>query len=107
MRVPLGVPSSRRCVQVSELGLWLDEQRAGLESQDCGRNEEAAEALLKKLDGVLLELEHHRKTVERLQEGGASLQHLSHPSRYTHPVQSIQFQYKVRIKKLKHLVCGL
>lgn len=67
---------------MSELGQWLEEQRAGLESRDCGRSEEATEALLKKLDCVVMELEQQRKTVERLQESGASLQHLGHPDRY-------------------------
>ncbi|GLD71857.1 spectrin beta chain, non-erythrocytic 2, partial [Lates japonicus] len=66
--------------EVSELELWLEEQRAGLESRDCGRSEEATEALLRRLDSVDVELETQRRTVERLQEGGASLQHLGHPN---------------------------
>ncbi|XP_047467733.1 spectrin beta chain, non-erythrocytic 5 [Mugil cephalus] len=65
--------------EVSELQLWLDEQQVGLESRDCGRSEEATEALLRKLDTVDVELENQRRTVERLQETGASLQHLGHP----------------------------
>lgn len=69
------------CVEVSELELWLEEQRAGLGSLDCGRSEEAAEALLRRLDCVDVELENQRRTVERLQEVGASLQHLEHPDR--------------------------
>lgn len=69
------------CVEVSELQLWSEEQRAGLESRDCGRSEEATEALLRRLDSVDVELENQRKTVERLREGGASLQHLGHPNR--------------------------
>ncbi|XP_030248101.1 spectrin beta chain, non-erythrocytic 5 [Sparus aurata] len=66
--------------EVSELQLWSEEQRAGLESRDCGRSEEATEALLRRLDSVDVELENQRKTVERLREGGASLQHLGHPN---------------------------
>ncbi|XP_028251320.1 spectrin beta chain, non-erythrocytic 5 [Parambassis ranga] len=66
--------------EVSELQLWLKEQQAGLESRDCGRSEVTTEALLRKLDTVDVELENQRKTVERLQESGASLQHLGHPS---------------------------
>ncbi|XP_040917192.1 spectrin beta chain, non-erythrocytic 2 [Toxotes jaculatrix] len=66
--------------EVSELELWLEEQRAGLESRDCGRSEEATEALLRRLDSVDVELENQRRTVERLQESGASLQHLGHPN---------------------------
>ncbi|XP_029317025.1 LOW QUALITY PROTEIN: spectrin beta chain, non-erythrocytic 5 [Cottoperca gobio] len=66
--------------KVSELELWSEEQRAGLESQDCGRSEEATEALLRRLDSVDVELENQRRTVERLQESGASLQHLGHPN---------------------------
>lgn len=69
---------------MSELGLWLDEQRAALESRDCGRSEEATETLLKKLERVEMEVEQQRKTVERLQESGASLQHLGHPERSDH-----------------------
>lgn len=69
------------CVEVSELELWLEEQQAGLGSRDCGRSEEAAEALLRRLDSMDVELENQRRTVERLQEGGASLQHLEHPDR--------------------------
>ncbi|XP_027134554.1 spectrin beta chain, non-erythrocytic 5 [Larimichthys crocea] len=65
--------------EVSELELWLEDQRAGLESRDCGRSEEATEALLRRLDSVDVELENQRRTVERLQESGASLQHLGHP----------------------------
>lgn len=63
----------------------MEEQRTGLESRDCGRSEEATEALLKKLERVDVELENQRKTVERLQDSGASLQHLRHPSRYMDP----------------------
>ncbi|XP_041668259.1 spectrin beta chain, non-erythrocytic 5 [Cheilinus undulatus] len=66
--------------EVLELQLWLEEQHAGLESRDCGRNEEVTEALLRKLDSVDVELENQRKTVERLRESGASLQHLRHPN---------------------------
>ncbi|XP_078145742.1 spectrin beta chain, non-erythrocytic 5 [Centroberyx gerrardi] len=66
--------------EVSELELWLEEQRAGLESRDCGRNEEATEGLLRRLDSLDVELENQRRTVERLQETGASLQHLGHPN---------------------------
>ncbi|XP_069573815.1 spectrin beta chain, non-erythrocytic 5 [Brachyistius frenatus] len=66
--------------EVSELQLWLEEQRAGLESRDCGRSEEVTEALLRKLDSVDVELENQRRTVERLRESGASLQHLGHPN---------------------------
>uniref|UniRef100_UPI0037E8FE98 spectrin beta chain, non-erythrocytic 5 n=1 Tax=Semicossyphus pulcher TaxID=241346 RepID=UPI0037E8FE98 len=66
--------------EVSELELWVEEQRTGLESRDCGRSEEATEALLRKLDTVDVELENQRRTVERLQESGASLQHLGHPN---------------------------
>ncbi|XP_054470225.1 LOW QUALITY PROTEIN: spectrin beta chain, non-erythrocytic 5 [Anoplopoma fimbria] len=66
--------------EVSELQLWSEEQRAGLESRDCGRSEEATEALLRRLDSVDVELENQRRTVERLQERGASLQHLGHPN---------------------------
>lgn len=61
--------------------MCLEEQRAGLESQDCGRSEEATEALLRRLDRVDVELENQRTTVERLQEGGALLQQLGHPNR--------------------------
>ncbi|XP_026156546.1 spectrin beta chain, non-erythrocytic 5 isoform X2 [Mastacembelus armatus] len=66
--------------EVSELELWMEEQSAGLESQDCGRSEEATEALLRRLDSVDVELENQRRTVERLQESGASLQLLRHPN---------------------------
>ncbi|XP_067336707.1 spectrin beta chain, non-erythrocytic 5 isoform X2 [Channa argus] len=65
--------------EVSELELWLEEQRAGLESRDCGRSEDATEALLRRLDSVDVELESQRKTVEKLQGSGASLQNLRHP----------------------------
>ncbi|XP_039992754.1 spectrin beta chain, non-erythrocytic 5 isoform X2 [Xiphias gladius] len=68
--------------QVSELEQWLEEQRAGLESRDCGRSEEATEALLRRLDSVDVELENQRRTAERLQESGASLQRLGHPNSY-------------------------
>ncbi|XP_020497621.2 spectrin beta chain, non-erythrocytic 5 [Labrus bergylta] len=66
--------------EVSELQLWVDEQQTGLESRDCGRSEETTETLLRNLDSVDVELENQRRTVERLQEGGASLQHLGHPN---------------------------
>lgn len=63
----------------------MEEQKAGLESEDCGRSEEAAEALLRRLDGVDVELENQRRIVAKLQEDGASLQHLRHPIRWTQP----------------------
>ncbi|KAM7403778.1 hypothetical protein PAMA_004285 [Pampus argenteus] len=66
--------------EVSELEQWVEEQRVGLESRDCGRSEEATEALLRRLDSVDVELENQRRTVERLQENGAPLQHLGHPN---------------------------
>nr|XP_046269773.1 spectrin beta chain, non-erythrocytic 5 [Scatophagus argus] len=66
--------------EVSELEMWLEEQRAGLESRDCGRSEEGTEALLRRLDSVDVELENQRRTLERLQESGASLEHLGHPN---------------------------
>ncbi|KAM9354795.1 spectrin beta chain, non-erythrocytic 5 [Pholidichthys leucotaenia] len=66
--------------EVSELQLWIEEQQTGLESRDCGRSEEATEALLKKLDSLDVELENQRRTVERLQESGVSLQNLGHPN---------------------------
>lgn len=69
------------CVEVSELELWLEEQQTGLESQDCGRSEEATEALLRKLDSVDVELDNHRRTVDKLQASGVLLQHLEHPNR--------------------------
>uniref|UniRef100_A0A3B4GB01 Spectrin beta chain, non-erythrocytic 5-like n=1 Tax=Pundamilia nyererei TaxID=303518 RepID=A0A3B4GB01_9CICH len=65
--------------EVSELQLWLEEQQVGLESRDCGRSEEVTEAMLRKLDSVAVELDNQRRTVEKLQENGASLQHLRHP----------------------------
>uniref|UniRef100_A0A3Q1IVH4 Calponin-homology (CH) domain-containing protein n=1 Tax=Anabas testudineus TaxID=64144 RepID=A0A3Q1IVH4_ANATE len=66
--------------EVSELELWLEEQQTGLESQDCGRSEEATEALLRKLDSVDVELDNHRRTVDKLQASGVLLQHLEHPN---------------------------
>ncbi|XP_029982912.1 spectrin beta chain, non-erythrocytic 5 [Sphaeramia orbicularis] len=66
--------------EVSELELWLEEQRAGLESKDCGRSEEATAALLRKLDSLDVELENQRRTLDKLQENGATLQHLRHPN---------------------------
>ncbi|XP_034432002.1 spectrin beta chain, non-erythrocytic 1 [Hippoglossus hippoglossus] len=66
--------------EVSELELWLEEQWVGLESGECGRSKEATEALLRRLDSVDVELENQRRTVEKLQESGASLQHLGHPN---------------------------
>ncbi|XP_028422093.1 spectrin beta chain, non-erythrocytic 5 [Perca flavescens] len=66
--------------EVSELELWSEDHQAGLESQDCGRSEETTEALLRRLDAVDGELDNQRRTLERLQETGASLQHLGHPN---------------------------
>ncbi|KAK2826814.1 hypothetical protein Q5P01_021028 [Channa striata] len=65
--------------EVTELEQWLEEQQAGLESRDCGRSEELTEALLRRLDSVDMEMESQRKTVDKLQASGASLQHLRHP----------------------------
>ncbi|XP_076022140.1 spectrin beta chain, non-erythrocytic 5 [Genypterus blacodes] len=66
--------------EVRELELWMEEQRSGLESRDSGMSEESTEGLLRKLDSLDVELENQRRTVERLQETGASLQHLQHPN---------------------------
>lgn len=66
--------------------LWLQQQRAGLESHDPGRSEEVSESLLRKLDTVDMELENQRRALMRLQESGESLQNLRHPQRslFTH-----------------------
>ncbi|KAF7648029.1 hypothetical protein LDENG_00163000 [Lucifuga dentata] len=66
--------------EVWELEVWLEEQRSGVESRDCGRSEESTEGLLRRLDALDVDLENQRRTVERLQETGASLQHLEHPN---------------------------
>ncbi|XP_061843662.1 spectrin beta chain, non-erythrocytic 5 [Nerophis lumbriciformis] len=66
--------------ELCELQLWLDEQQGALESYDCGRSQEATEALLRRLDSVDVELENHRKTFDRLQDRGDTLQHLGHPN---------------------------
>nr|XP_057947283.1 spectrin beta chain, non-erythrocytic 5-like isoform X2 [Doryrhamphus excisus] len=63
-----------------ELQLWLEEQQEMLESNDCGRSQEAAEALLRRLDPVDVELDNHRRTLDRLQDRGDSLQQLGHPN---------------------------
>ncbi|XP_068195162.1 spectrin beta chain, non-erythrocytic 5 isoform X2 [Antennarius striatus] len=66
--------------EVSELELWLEEHLRALESRDCGRSEEATEALLRRLDSVDVELEGKKTSVEKLQETGASLQRCGHPN---------------------------
>lgn len=89
------------CVEVSELQLWLEEQGAALASCDCGRSEEATEALRRKLDAVDAELENQRRTVEKLQESGASLQHLGHPNRYRSYCQrSLCFSFGLTLSSL-------
>ncbi|XP_067099877.1 spectrin beta chain, non-erythrocytic 5 [Osmerus mordax] len=65
--------------EVSELELWMDEQKPVLESRDYGKSEEATEINLKKLDSVDLDLDHQRETVDALQEIGAKLEHCGHP----------------------------
>ncbi|XP_054653046.1 spectrin beta chain, non-erythrocytic 1 isoform X2 [Dunckerocampus dactyliophorus] len=66
--------------ELCELQLWLDEQQGMLESNDCGRSQEATEGLLRRLDSVDVELDNHRRTLDRLQDRGDSLQHLGHPN---------------------------
>ncbi|XP_010891275.2 spectrin beta chain, non-erythrocytic 5 isoform X2 [Esox lucius] len=66
--------------EVSELKLWLDEQRPTFESKDFGKSEEATEVLLRKLDSGVLDLENKRLKVESLQETGAKLEHCGHPN---------------------------
>ncbi|XP_024910886.1 spectrin beta chain, non-erythrocytic 5 isoform X2 [Cynoglossus semilaevis] len=68
--------------ELSEVELWLQQQRAGLESHDPGRSEEVSESLLRKLDTVDMELENQRRALMRLQESGESLQNLRHPQSY-------------------------
>ncbi|XP_056249803.1 spectrin beta chain, non-erythrocytic 5 [Seriola aureovittata] len=94
--------------EVLELELWLEEQRVGLESRDCGRSEEATEALLRRLDSVDVELENQRRTVERLQESGASLQHLGHPNSHlvsdSLPAVLQRFETLLRLSAARHVV---
>nr|XP_029543639.1 spectrin beta chain, non-erythrocytic 5 [Oncorhynchus nerka] len=66
--------------EVSELELWMDEQRPMLESKDFGKSEEATEVLLRKLDSIDLDMENQRLKVESLQETGAKLEHCGHPN---------------------------
>ncbi|TRY84982.1 hypothetical protein DNTS_028857 [Danionella cerebrum] len=65
--------------EVSQVEQWMEEQRSALESQDYGRNEEATEAFLRKLDTVDLDLESQRAKVEALLETGADLETSHHP----------------------------
>ncbi|XP_030614955.1 spectrin beta chain, non-erythrocytic 5 [Archocentrus centrarchus] len=92
--------------EVSELQLWLEEQQAGLTSRDCGRSEEMTEALLRRLDSVDVELENHRRTVERLQESGTSLQHLRHPNSHlvSESLSAVleQFETLLRLSASRH-----
>ncbi|XP_053700420.1 spectrin beta chain, non-erythrocytic 5 [Synchiropus splendidus] len=66
--------------EVSELDRWLAEQRPLVETRDSGRSQEALESLLRQLDALDVELENQRRTLVRLEETGASLQNLRHPS---------------------------
>ncbi|CAB1331140.1 unnamed protein product [Coregonus sp. 'balchen'] len=66
--------------EVSELELWIDEQRPTLESKDFGKSEEATEVFLRKLDSIDLDLENQQLKVESLQETGAKLEHCGHPN---------------------------
>ncbi|KAM8834261.1 LOW QUALITY PROTEIN: spectrin beta chain, non-erythrocytic 5 [Synchiropus picturatus] len=66
--------------QVWELDRWLAEQRPLVETRDSGRSQEAPESLLRQLDALDVELENQRRTLVRLEETGASLQNLRHPS---------------------------
>lgn len=67
--------------QVSELELWMEEQRPTLESRDFGKSEEATEALLKKLDAAELELKNHQEKLTSLQKKGTQLEAGGHPNR--------------------------
>ncbi|KAJ7990930.1 hypothetical protein DPEC_G00291990 [Dallia pectoralis] len=66
--------------EVSELKLWLDEQRPALESSDFGKSEEATEVLLRKLDSGDQGLENKRLKIEYLQDSGTKLEHCGHPN---------------------------
>ncbi|XP_062379447.1 spectrin beta chain, non-erythrocytic 5 [Sardina pilchardus] len=66
--------------ELSELELWMEEQKPALESRDFGKSEEATEALLKKLDAVDLELENHQGKLTSLQKRGDQLKTSGHPN---------------------------
>ncbi|KAL2098982.1 hypothetical protein ACEWY4_005462 [Coilia grayii] len=66
--------------EVSELELWLEDQRPALESRDFGKSEEATEVLLKKLDTVDLELENNQTKLTSLQKTGDQLEQSGHPN---------------------------
>ncbi|XP_068070705.2 spectrin beta chain, non-erythrocytic 5 isoform X1 [Danio rerio] len=66
--------------EVSQLEQWMEEQKPVLESCDYGKNEEATEAFLRKLDTVDLELESQRGKVEALLKTGTDLEKSQHPN---------------------------
>ncbi|XP_076156260.1 spectrin beta chain, non-erythrocytic 5 [Alosa pseudoharengus] len=66
--------------ELSELELWMEEQKPALESRDFGKSEEATEALLKKQDAVDLEFENHQGKLTSLQKRGDQLKTSGHPN---------------------------
>ncbi|XP_030641786.1 spectrin beta chain, non-erythrocytic 5 [Chanos chanos] len=68
--------------EISELEVWMEEQRPVLESRDFGKSEETTEALLRKLDPIDLELENHRVKLDSMEETGAQLERYGHPNSY-------------------------
>ncbi|KAG7328102.1 hypothetical protein KOW79_008046 [Hemibagrus wyckioides] len=81
--------------EVSEIELWMEELKPVLESRDYGKNEEATEALLRKLDAVDLELVNQHVKVKSLQETGADMEKCGHPNSHllSKSVTNMEKQY--------------
>ncbi|KAK3538029.1 hypothetical protein QTP70_027382 [Hemibagrus guttatus] len=82
--------------EVSEIELWMEELKPVLESRDYGKNEEATEALLRKLDAMDLELVNQHEKVKFLQETGADMEKCGHPNSHlvSKSVTNMEKQYE-------------
>ncbi|KAF7704200.1 hypothetical protein HF521_021272 [Silurus meridionalis] len=86
--------------EVSDIELWMEELKPVLESRDYGKSEEATEALLRKLDGVDLELVNNHGKINSLKDTGAEIEKCGHPSSplVTKSVTNMEKQYETLLQ---------
>ncbi|KAI5616449.1 spectrin beta chain, non-erythrocytic 5 isoform X2 [Silurus asotus] len=86
--------------EVSDIELWMEELKPILESRDYGKSEEATEALLRKLDGVDLELVNNHWKINSLKDTGAEMERCGHPSSplVTKSVTNMEKQYETLLQ---------
>ncbi|KAJ6667277.1 hypothetical protein lerEdw1_017255 [Lerista edwardsae] len=87
--------------ELLEVESWMVERGLALESPDYGKNEEATQALLRKVEAAKLDLEGFRPRFEKLRETGADILTRDNPESSTifPKLQAVLEEYRCLLQK--------